>query len=112
RHRQPAHVLAGEHGGARGLAGSARGGGGRRRPGGGQVLGAAAPAPRRAARARLADDGGWRKFWNALPGPRADGSHYQVPGLSVLEYAGDGKFSYEEDIMNMGHVRDVSAERV
>lgn len=50
------------------------------------------------------------KFWNRLPGTRADGSHYQVPGLSVLEYAGDGKFSYEEDIMNMAHVIEVIAE--
>jgi ketosteroid isomerase-like protein len=50
------------------------------------------------------------KWWNRLPGTRDDGSHYQVPGLSVLEYAGDGRFSYEEDIMNMAHLFEVIAE--
>lgn len=30
------------------------------------------------------------KFRNQLPGQRADGTYYEVPGVSVLEYAGDG----------------------
>src|ERR1700742_323874 len=33
-------------------------------------------------------------FWNRLPGPREDGQPYQAPGVSILHYAGDGKFSY------------------
>ena len=30
--------------------------------------------------------------------------------MSVLEYAGDGKFSFEEDIINMGHLYEVPKE--
>jgi ketosteroid isomerase-like protein len=47
---------------------------------------------------------------NRLPGARADGSHYEAPGISVLEYAGDGKFSSEEDILNMAHVTELIQE--
>ena len=36
-------------------------------------------------------------WMNRLPGQRADGSFYEAPGLSVLEYAGDGKFASEYD---------------
>ncbi len=50
------------------------------------------------------------RWWNRLPGQRDDGSPYQVPGLSVLEYAGDGRFYYEEDIMNMVNLGEVIAE--
>jgi ketosteroid isomerase-like protein len=49
-------------------------------------------------------------WWNRLPGQREDGSHYQVPGVSLMTYAGDGRFSYEEDIMNMVHLFEVIAE--
>ena len=43
--------------------------------------------------------------------PRSpDGTFYEVPGVSVLEYAGDGKFSFEEDIINMGHLYEVPKE--
>ncbi len=38
------------------------------------------------------------RWTNRLPGRRADGSPYDVPGLSILEYAGDGLFRYEEDL--------------
>ena len=47
------------------------------------------------------------KFRNQLPGQRPDGTSYEVPGVSVLEYAGDGKFSFEEDIINMVHLYEV-----
>lgn len=50
------------------------------------------------------------KWWNRLPGQREDGTHYEVPGVSMLTYAGGGKFSYEEDIMNMAHLFEVITE--
>ena len=40
------------------------------------------------------------KWWNRLPGQRADGSHYEFPGITVLEYGGDNRWSFEEDIYN------------
>jgi ketosteroid isomerase-like protein len=49
-------------------------------------------------------------WWNQLPGSRADGSPYRVAGLSILRYAGDGKFDYEYDVFNMVQVLDVIAE--
>ena len=36
--------------------------------------------------------------------PGADGRTYEQSGSSTLVYAGGGKFSYEEDILNMAHV--------
>jgi ketosteroid isomerase-like protein len=39
-----------------------------------------------------------------LPGQRDDGEPYRQTGVSILRYAGDGKFSYEEDLLNMAHV--------
>jgi ketosteroid isomerase-like protein len=50
---------------------------------------------------------GWQ---NRLPGRRDDGTPYQALGVSVLHYAGDGKFSYEEDILNMEHVIELIRE--
>jgi ketosteroid isomerase-like protein len=44
------------------------------------------------------------KWWQQLPGRRPDGTRYQQSGISTLVYAGDGKFSYEEDLLNMTHV--------
>ena len=46
------------------------------------------------------------KWWQLLPGTRDDGSRYQQSGISTLVYAGDGKFSYEEDLLNMAHVME------
>jgi hypothetical protein len=40
------------------------------------------------------------KWLNRLPGQRADGSHYEFAGLTVMDYAGDGLFSYQEDLYN------------
>ena len=39
-----------------------------------------------------------------LPGTREGGEPYRQTGVSLLRYAGDGKFSYEEDLLNMAHV--------
>ena len=50
---------------------------------------------------------GWQ---NRLPGQRPDGTPYQALGISVLVYAGDGKFSSEEDILNMAHVTELIRE--
>lgn len=50
------------------------------------------------------------RWWNRLPGRRADGSPYQAPGLSIMEYAGAGRFSYEEDLLNMVHVLELIRE--
>jgi hypothetical protein len=50
------------------------------------------------------------RWSNRLPGQREDGSHYECPGISYLTYAGDGRFSYEEDLMNMVHLMEVIGE--
>jgi len=44
------------------------------------------------------------KWTQQLPGTRPDGSRYEQSGYSTLVYAGDGRFSYEEDLLNMAHV--------
>jgi ketosteroid isomerase-like protein len=46
-------------------------------------------------------------WWNRLPGTRDDGRPYQAPGVSILHYAGDGRFSYELDILNMAEVFEI-----
>ncbi len=48
-------------------------------------------------------------YWNRVPGARADGSPLQAPGVSILHYAGDGRFSYECDILNMAEVGEIMA---
>lgn len=50
------------------------------------------------------------RFWNRLPGKREDGTYYQAPGFQELIYAGDGKFSYDEDLLNMVHVMELIQE--
>ncbi len=50
---------------------------------------------------------GWQ---NRLPGARPDGSPYQALGISVMIYAGNDKFSMEEDILNMRHVEALIIE--
>ena len=37
---------------------------------------------------------------NRLPGTRADGSYYDVPGASVLTYAGEGRISRQMDLFD------------
>jgi ketosteroid isomerase-like protein len=44
------------------------------------------------------------KWVQVLPGARDDGRPYRQSGCSTLVYAGDGKFGYEEDLLNMVHV--------
>ncbi len=39
-----------------------------------------------------------------LPGARPDGTPYAQTGVSLLQYAGDGRFCVEEDLLNMAHV--------
>ena len=47
----------------------------------------------------------WRQCF-----PGADGRTYEQSGYSTLIYAGDGKFRYEEDLLNMTHVlEDIAA---
>ncbi|MBI4518675.1 MAG: nuclear transport factor 2 family protein [Deltaproteobacteria bacterium] len=40
------------------------------------------------------------KWQNRLPGQRPDGTYYEFGGITVMEYAGNGAFSYQEDIYN------------
>jgi ketosteroid isomerase-like protein len=44
------------------------------------------------------------KWRQVMPGHRADGRAYEQSGYSTLLYAGDGKFRYEEDLLNMVQV--------
>jgi ketosteroid isomerase-like protein len=50
------------------------------------------------------------KWIQRLPGRRPDGSHYDNSGVSLLTYAGGGRFSRSEDHLNMLHVYEVIAE--
>ena len=48
-----------------------------------------------------------------LPGERPDGRRYAQTGVSLLQYAGDGRFCFEEDLLNMTHVlEDLGGERL
>jgi hypothetical protein len=50
------------------------------------------------------------KWTQIIPGTKPDGSGYTQSAFSRLIYAGNGKFSYEEDIYDMAHVlEDVAA---
>lgn len=44
------------------------------------------------------------KWTQITPATRVDGTEYQQSGYSTFVYAGDGKFSYEEDLLTMTHV--------
>ncbi len=49
-------------------------------------------------------------FWfNRIPGETGDGGHHQAPAFSILHYAGDGRFDYELDLMNIAEVGEVIA---
>ena len=39
-------------------------------------------------------------IWNHLPDPEGGDARYSFPNLSVIEYAGDGKWGFEEDLYN------------
>jgi hypothetical protein len=40
------------------------------------------------------------KWWNRLPGARVDGGFYEFAGVTICEYAGNGQWSYQEDVYN------------
>lgn len=44
--------------------------------------------------------------WTQITPPGQDGKRYQQSGLSTLRYAGNGKFDYDEDLLNMVHVNE------
>lgn len=50
------------------------------------------------------------KWTQIIPGRRSDGRPYTQSAYSRLRYAGDGKFSYEEDLYNMAHVLEDLAD--
>ena len=50
------------------------------------------------------------KWRQVLPGRRDDGTSYENSGVSLLTYAGDGRFARSEDHLNMLHVHEVIAE--
>ena len=50
------------------------------------------------------------KWLNRLPGRRPDGSHYEFAGITVMEYAGNGTFSFQEDMYNRHETDRVLAE--
>ena len=58
-----------------------------------------------------ADAGVILTHWsNRLPGTRADGTHYEVPGASVLTYAGDGRISRQMDLFDTAWmIREIKA---
>lgn len=49
------------------------------------------------------------KWWNRLPHPQG-GEPFRFSGITVLEYAGDGKFSSQEDVYNMKECEAVMRE--
>jgi limonene-1,2-epoxide hydrolase len=50
------------------------------------------------------------KWLNRLPGTRADGSYYEFAGITAMEYAGNGMFSFQEDMYNRHETDKVLAE--
>jgi ketosteroid isomerase-like protein len=46
------------------------------------------------------------KWRQVLPGTRPDGRPWQQSAVSTLLYGGDGRFRYEEDLMNLAHVME------
>jgi hypothetical protein len=49
-------------------------------------------------------------MWWQRMGEQEDGSPIECPGLSILYYAGDGRFCYELDMLNMAHVNEILRE--
>lgn len=47
------------------------------------------------------------RWSNRLPGTGPDGGPLDNMGLSILDYAGNGKFSYEEDMYSESHLAQV-----
>ena len=42
-------------------------------------------------------------WWNRGPGLRADGTHYQTPGVSFITVGDDGLFTYQLDLFDLAH---------
>ena len=42
-------------------------------------------------------------WWNRGPGQRADGSHYQTPGVSFITVGDDGLFTDQLDLFDLAH---------
>jgi len=42
--------------------------------------------------------------WDQIVGTRPDGTHWMVPCLSILYYAGDGLFCYEYQMVNVAQI--------
>jgi ketosteroid isomerase-like protein len=42
--------------------------------------------------------------WDQILGHKEDGTPWLVAGLSILYYAGDGRFCYSHDMLNMTHI--------
>jgi len=47
------------------------------------------------------------KWQNRGPGTRPDGTYYEAPGISVIEYAGGGKFDSQWDLFDRLSVKAV-----
>ena len=68
------------------------------------------------------DDWSFPELWNSIDGNRVvtcfaqkmgtrpDGSSIECIGISTMYYAGDGRFCYEHDLMNMGEVDQLMRE--
>jgi uncharacterized protein (TIGR02246 family) len=54
------------------------------------------------------EERGWvvAQVWNRMVDP-GDGSLHQAYNFTLLKYAGDGKWSFEEDIYNPKHFKDM-----
>ena len=50
------------------------------------------------------------KWLNRLPAKRPDGTYYEFAGITVNEYAGNGLFSFQEDMYNRHETDKVIAE--
>ena len=50
------------------------------------------------------------KLTMRLPGPRDDGSQRDIPAVSILTYAGSGRFSSQEDFYSSDRLRALLAE--
>jgi ketosteroid isomerase-like protein len=50
------------------------------------------------------------RWLNRLPNPDGRAEPYQFAGITVLEYAGDGRFSFQEDVYNMKECEQVMKE--
>ena len=50
------------------------------------------------------------RWWNRAPGTRPDGSPLQCPGMSVLEYAGGGRFRSQFDLFDRDSVKEIALE--